>query len=60
MDRERLYAASDLGRQLVWDLSAFHKDYCALMRQLWDEVPVVWQSGQTLERPAPAGHRCAR
>ena len=52
MDHERLYAASDLGSQLVWDLSALHQDYCALMRHLWEAVPVVWQSGQTLERPA--------
>jgi WD40 repeat protein len=58
--RNRLYAATRLGDEQTLDLSVFDEDYCALLRRVWREVPVVWEGGLLVERRPPAGHRCAR
>ncbi|MBI5547534.1 MAG: protein kinase, partial [Deltaproteobacteria bacterium] len=55
----RLYAATELGDQETIDLSLFEADYCALMRQVWESVPVLWEDGLPVVRPPPSGHRCA-
>ena len=57
---DRLYAATELGDHLAWDLGVFHRDYCGLLREVWDEVPVTWESGLPVLRPPPVAHRCAR
>lgn len=57
---ERLYAATDLGQHMSWDLSLFSADRCALLRELWQRVPVVWEGGQPVAREPPAGHGCNR
>jgi WD40 repeat protein/serine/threonine protein kinase len=57
---DRLIAASDLGSTLFWDLADFSRDYCELLRQVWDEVPIVWEGGLPVRRPAPAEHACGR
>jgi len=54
----KLYAASELGGHLGWDLSAFYVKRCALLRQIWQRVATVWQDGQLVVAPAPAGHGC--
>ena len=53
-----LYAASDLGDTLVADLGVLVRDECELLREVWKEVPVAWESGRAVRRPPPAGHRC--
>jgi hypothetical protein len=58
LEGRHLYAATDLGRHIRWDLSAFHVDYCTLMRQVWDRVPVVWQAGRPTLREPPTEHGC--
>jgi len=55
-----LFAVSELGNSVVWDLSVLTADYCELMRQVWHEVPVVWASGAPVPQPPPTGHRCLR
>ena len=55
---EKLYAASELGGFVVWDLSPFYRERCALLREVWEQVPVIWQRGQALERPPPSSHPC--
>ncbi|MBI4704245.1 MAG: protein kinase [Deltaproteobacteria bacterium] len=57
---QKLYVATDLGWHHIWDLGAFYLDHCSLLEQLWQQVPVVWERGQALARPPPAGHRCRR
>ncbi len=58
--KNKLYAASTLGQYLVWDMSAFHRDYCSLLREVWRQVPVAWREGRpVLQKPDPA-HRCAK
>jgi len=47
LERNKLYAATDLGQHLVWDLHALYDDYCALLRTVWKQVGVVWEGRQT-------------
>lgn len=54
----QLYLATDLGDHTVWDLSSYERDYCDLLAEVWDEIPVVWEGGQTVRQPPPPGHRC--
>ena len=54
----RLYAATQLGDHLLLEVGVFQKSYCALMREVWSGLPVVWNGGVQRARP-PAGHRCA-
>ncbi len=56
---QHLYAATELGDHAVLDLEAFYADRCALLRQVWDEVPVVWEQGLPVERAPAADHECA-
>ena len=59
LEQGRIYAATELGDHLVWDLGIFHRDYCALLREVWQGVPVVWESGLPVVRERPPRHRCA-
>jgi WD40 repeat protein len=53
-----LLAASELGDHTRLDLGVFDLDRCGLMRQVWREVPSVWQNGRARLRAPPAGHAC--
>ncbi|MBI4705151.1 MAG: protein kinase [Deltaproteobacteria bacterium] len=59
IEGQKLYAASDLGRHLVWDLDVFYQDYCELLREIWNRVPVVWEGGRAVVQRPGAEHRCA-
>ena len=56
----RLLAATELGDQLVWDLSVLAEPYCDLMRAVWAEVPVVWRQQGLRQEGPPQGHVCAK
>ena len=58
--RSRLYAATELGDHLQWDLKMLRQRYCALLRQVWKGVPVVWEQGLPVVRPPPKKHRCIK
>ena len=58
LSRGRLYAATDLGGHLVWDLRILEASRCELLRAVWKRVPVVWERGRPVPRAAPLGHRC--
>jgi len=49
---------SSLGQHLVWDLDVLYAERCALLREVWKSVPVVWKDGQAVAKPPPAGHAC--
>ena len=51
--------ASELGDMVTWDLGVLFMDYCDLLRQVWEEVPVVWHNGQPVVQE-PGEHRCLR
>jgi hypothetical protein len=58
LEGHRLYAASALGRSLVWDLDVFARDYCDVLRDVWREVPATWHNGRAVPQPPPASHPC--
>jgi WD40 repeat protein len=55
----RLYAATELGSHLVWRLGPLLKGYCELLREVWRDVPVVWEQGRPVRRAPPRDHPCA-
>ena len=57
---DKLYVGTELGGELVLDLAIFHMPYCELVKSVWNKVPVVWEGGLPVSRPAPLDHRCAR
>ena len=60
LEGSKLFAATSLGDHLIWDLGVLQTDYCALLRRIWKEVPVVWEEGVPVKRRPPKGHRCSR
>jgi len=57
-DGGKLHAASSLGVSSTWDLDSFGLSHCALLREVWKTVPVVWAKGRPIRRAAPASHGC--
>ncbi len=58
-DGTALTAKTALGDEARWDLGVFQQPYCALLRQVWQGVPVVWTGApQPSVLAAPAGHQC--
>ncbi|MBW2278580.1 MAG: WD40 repeat domain-containing protein [Deltaproteobacteria bacterium] len=60
LDENTLYAATELGDLVVWDLGMFHDDYCELLERVWQDVPVVWENGLPVRRVPPTDHGCSR
>ena len=54
----KLYATTELGAHLAWDLAVLQLDYCELMRRVWRDVPVIWRGSMAARAAPPAGHRC--
>ena len=59
LEDQQLFAATELGQSLDWDLQDFYSEPCELVRDVWARVPVVWDSGRAVVREAPADHECA-
>jgi WD40 repeat protein len=53
-----VYAATDLGQYLVWDLGPLERPLCELLRAIWAEVPVRCPGGRCARAAPPAGHLC--
>ena len=53
-----LHVATELGDTEELDLDVLYRDYCAVLGEVWDDVPVVWESGRPVLRPPPPDHRC--
>lgn len=56
---KRLYAATVLGSHAVEDLRYLSEEYCALLREIWKEVPIVWEDERIVSRPPSEDHDCA-
>jgi len=54
---DKLYAATDLGDAMSWDMTTFSRSYCDLLKRVWRQVPVVWSAGSAIQRPVP-NHVC--
>ena len=48
-----------VGRVGDWDLGAFFEPACTVMREVWRDVPAVWEEGSPRLRAPPREHRCA-
>ncbi len=55
----RLVALTAVGRIGVWDLETFAKPHCELLREVWRDVPVVWDGGHLVLRAPSRDHRCS-
>mgnify|MGYP000088107722 CR=1 FL=1 len=53
-----LYAVSELGEISIRDLRVFGAKYCELMREIWSQIPVVWQAGLITAQSIPGRHAC--
>lgn len=53
-----VHAVSNLGSHAMVKLSAFQLSSCALLNQVWESVPVVWDGGRAVVRNPPDGHHC--
>jgi hypothetical protein len=58
-DGGKLYAATELGDHLVWNLAPLNLGYCEVMRRVWKSIAVVWRDGKPVTRPPPPHHRCS-
>jgi WD40 repeat protein len=58
LEGSALYAATELGRSVRWDLGSFLRDRCDLLRELWDRVPIVWADGRAVLEMPPPNHPC--
>jgi hypothetical protein len=59
LHKGKLYAASELGQYEVLDVSMFDRDYCDLLREVWDMVTVTWIRGLPVPGEPPGDHPCA-
>ncbi len=55
---DHLFVGSDLGQHRLHDLKVLRQDACALLQDVWDAIPAVWESGQARRRAAPSEHAC--
>ncbi|MFH0902585.1 MAG: hypothetical protein V2A73_18300, partial [Pseudomonadota bacterium] len=58
-ESRRLYVATEVGDFRAIDLAALYRDYCELLVDVWNNVPVVWRAGMPALAMPPAIHRCA-
>ncbi|MFH0903360.1 MAG: protein kinase [Pseudomonadota bacterium] len=56
----QLFAATELGGYLALDLAVFAEESCALLRRVWEKVPISWEEGLPVLRPPPERHRCSQ
>jgi hypothetical protein len=54
-----LHAVTELGDHEAIDVGHYLESYCAVLRGIWSEVPVIWDEGRVQLRPPPAAHPCA-
>ncbi len=55
-----LAAATDVGDHATVDLGALDREYCDLLNEVWERVPVTWDEGSPRNADPPADHPCRR
>jgi WD40 repeat protein/serine/threonine protein kinase len=58
LEDTRFTALSDLGDMLSWEMDVFVAERCATLRDIWRQIPVVWQDGRIVVSPPPEVHAC--
>ncbi len=56
--QQTLYVATALGDHEVIDLSIFARDYCSVLKDVWEHIPVAWEQGEAVIDPPPPDHAC--
>ena len=56
----QLIAATDLGAFGRWSMASVRSPWCALLQQIWQEVPFSWQAGASVRRGPPDNHACRK
>ncbi|MBN2358897.1 MAG: protein kinase [Deltaproteobacteria bacterium] len=59
IDGQRCIAISEAGELLLLDLAPLVAGECELLREVWQQVPIVWDDGPRIAAPL-ASHRCQR
>ena len=54
-----LVVVSDLGQHRRLDLAVLERDHCDVLREVWNDVPTVWENGAIVPRPPAPSHPCA-
>ncbi len=54
----RLHALSETGAYASLDLEFLERERCALLREVWDRVPVIWDGARAQSSPPPLRHAC--
>lgn len=52
----QIYALTDLGDPLTLDLGVLGMPYRDVVREVWDEVPIVWEDGFAVVKDLPKHH----
>jgi hypothetical protein len=54
-----LYVTTIMGDYGKLELDFGSRPYCDLLREVWDEVPVVWENGKAVVADPPEDHPCS-
>ncbi len=55
----QLFALTELGDATSLDLAVLEEAHCALMQQIWAQLPVCWDGSEASFCAAPADHACS-
>ena len=58
LKNQQFAAGTELGDTLAWDMAAFYTSTCALLQDVWQNVPVIWGRGQAVRQRPPSVHPC--
>ncbi len=56
--KDKMYAISDLGDYVVWDLTFLSENYCSLLQNVWQEIPFRARGASVILQTVPREHRC--
>jgi WD40 repeat protein len=58
IDKQQLYATSELGQVVRIDLSDLVRPYCDVLREVWSAIPITWVQGRAVRSPVVVPKRC--
>jgi len=58
-DGTRIHAATEVGDFETLDLAILGRGWCELVREVWEEAPLVWRGGRAVVQEPDPRHVCA-
>ena len=55
-----LYAATAVGDYMTENLSVFYREYCNVVNDVWENIPIVWADGKPVVRSPDESHPCRK